>query len=164
MDDNNRQPWLLIAIAALGLALGVIALIVAFNAKSASDDAASQQSVNQVQTELSNLVDKLGIAESTLAGEQKNLQGKANRAAKQSQDAVTNVSSRLDKLEKQTAALKSNNKQTATLQKQVASLTQQVGALENRVTSTNARVTSLTQKVNKLSRELNSADGAQSAP
>ena len=81
---TTASPGLLIAIAALGLVLGVIALIVAFNAKSASDDAASQQSVDRVQTELSNLVDKLGIAESTLSGEQQNLQGKARTGPRSS--------------------------------------------------------------------------------
>ena len=157
MDDNARQPWTLIAIAALGLVLGVIALIVAFNAKSASDDAASQGSVNQVRSELSNLVDKLGIAESTLSGEQ----GKVNQAARHSQNAVANLSNRLDRLERQAATGKADERQITALQKQVASLNQQVGALENRVTSTNSRVTSLTKRVNQLSREVNSAGGAQ---
>ncbi len=152
MENDNRQSWVLIAIAGVGLALGVFALIVAFNAKSASDDAASQQSVDQIQTELSNLVDKLGIAEATLTGEQ----GKTKKAAEQSQNAVSNLSNRLDKLEKQTKSLEGNDKQTAALQRQVASLNQQVGSLNNRVTSTNQRVTSLTKRVNQLSNEVNS--------
>lgn len=151
-QNEGGQSWLLIAIAGLGLVLGIIALIVAFNAKSASDDAASQQSVNRIESELSSLVDKLGIAESTLSGEQ----GKANQAAKNSQSAVANLSNRLDKLEKQANASTSSDKQIAALQKQVNSLSQQVGALNNRVTSTNNRVTSLTQRVNSLSKEVNS--------
>ncbi|HEX7058734.1 MAG TPA: hypothetical protein VF176_02680 [Solirubrobacterales bacterium] len=135
-NENARQSWTLIAIAALGLALGVIALVIAFDAKSAGDDAASQQSVDRVQAELSNLVDKLGIAETTLTGEQKSLESKANKAAQQSKGAVANLS------------------------KQVAGLTRQVGALDNRVISTNDRVTSLTKRVNRLSNEVNSANGA----
>lgn len=147
MRDQNEggQSWLLIAIAGLGLVLGIVALIVAFNAKSASDDAASQQSVDRIEAELTNLVDKLGIAESTLSGEQ----SKTNEAAKNSQSAVSNLSNRLDKLEKQANASTSSDKQIAALQGQVNSL-------NNRVTSTNSRVSSLTQRVNQLSREVNS--------
>ena len=84
MESESRQSWLLIAIAAFGLVLGVVALVVAFNAKSASDDAASTAQVEEVSTELSNLVDRLGIAEASLTGEQRSLQGKAKQAARES--------------------------------------------------------------------------------
>ncbi len=57
-----------------------------------------RESVEEVSTELSNLVDKLGIAEASLTGEQKELQGRAKREARESRSAVTNLSNRLDKL------------------------------------------------------------------
>lgn len=161
MQSEGRQSWVLIAIAALGLVLGVVALIVAFNAKSASDDAASAKSVEEVSTELSNLVDRLGIAEASLTGEQEELQGKAKQAERESRSAVTNLSNRLDKLERQTRALE-EGEQAAT------SLTRQVASLENQVSSINSRIAALNQRVTKLTRRVNSSAqasaGAQTAP
>jgi DNA repair ATPase RecN len=145
VENEGRQSWILIAIAALGLALGVIALVVAFDAKSASDDAASQKSVDEVSTELSNLVDRLGIAEASLTGEQQALQGKAKRALKQSRSAVTNLSDRVDKLERETASLNKSVEQTASLSKQVGSLQTQVNQLNSRVTAVNKRVANLSR-------------------
>lgn len=158
MENESRQSWVLIAIAALGLTLGVVALIVAFSAKSASDDAASQQSLEEVSTELSNLVDRLGIAEASLTGEQKELQGRAKRAARESRSAVTNLSNRVDKLERQTAKLNASAKQTTSLTKQVNSLETQIATIDSRVTAVN-------QRVSKLSKRVTTADsGGQSAP
>lgn len=166
MENESRQSWVLIAIASLGLVLGVIALIVAFNAKSASDDAASQQSVEEVSTELSNLVDRLGIAEASLTGEQKELQGKAKRAARESHNAVVNLSNRLDRLERQTAKLNVAARQNASLSKQTA---KEVGTMENQISTLNTQVTAVNQRVTKLSKRVNSATsssngGGQSAP
>lgn len=161
MEQENRQSWTLIAIAALGLVLGAIALIVAFNAKSASDDAASQDSVEEVSTELSNLVDKLGIAEESLSGEQKELRGKAKREANENRDAVSNLSNRLDKLEKEAKTVSADSDRTAQLGKQVASLERQVESLNSRLAATNERVTKLTRRVNNAS---SSSAGGQSAP
>jgi DNA repair ATPase RecN len=160
VESENRQSWLLIAIAALGLALGVIALVVAFNAKSASDDAASSAQVEEVSTELSNLVDRLGIAEKSLTGEQKTLQGKANRAARESRSAVTNLSNRLDRVERQTKALEASEQSTAALAKRVGSLESQVGAIDSRVTALNQRVTKLSRRVNSGAQ----SSGGESAP
>ena len=81
--SENRQPWLLIAVAAIALVLGVVSLLIAMDAKNASNDAASQAQLDQVSNELSNLVDRLGIAEASLTGEQSALQGRAEKAAKQ---------------------------------------------------------------------------------
>jgi DNA repair ATPase RecN len=160
VDSENRQPWLLIAIAAFGLALGVIALVVAFEAKSASDDAASSASVEEVSTELSNLVDRLGIAEESLTGEQKALQGKAAEAARESRSAVANLSNRLDRVERQAKALEASEQSTAKLTKRVGSLESQVGAIDSRVTALNQRVTKLSRRVNSSAR----ASGGESAP
>lgn len=161
MENESRQSWILIAIAALGLVLGVIALIVAFNAKSASDDAASKASVEEVSTELSNLVDRLGIAEASLTGEQKELQGRARREARESRSAVTNLSNRLDKLERQTAKLNATAKQTNKLTKEVGALENQVASIDSQVTAVNQRVTKLTKRVNNASA---SDSGGQAAP
>ena len=147
MEDNNRQPWLLTAIAAIGLALGVIALIVAFNAKSASDDAATQSSVDQISSELSRLIDRLGIAEATLQGQQKSVQGTADKALRHSESAVVNLSNRLDRLEATTQA---NSKQTA--------------KLGQAVSSNSAQIKSLNKRVNKLSGQVQSGSGGQNAP
>jgi len=160
VESENRQSWLLIAIAALGLVLGVIALIVAFNAKSDSNDAASTAQVEEVSNELSNLVDRLGIAEKSLTGEQKALQGKANKEAQESRSAVTNLSNRLDKVEQQAKALEESEGSSASLNRRVTSL-------ENQVSSINSRIGALNQRVTKLSRRVNSgaqASGGASAP
>jgi chromosome segregation ATPase len=158
VEKESSQSWTLIAIAGLGLVLGIIALIVAFNAKSASDDAATQKSVDEVSTELSNLVDRLGIAEASLTGEQQALNGKAKQAARESRNAVINLSNRLDKLERQTAKLNASAKQTT-------KLTKEVGSLETEITAVNARVTAVNQRVTKLGKRVtNVNNGGQSAP
>ena len=79
--QQQQQPWALIAIAGLSLVIAAIALVVAFGAKSDSEDAAKQASVAEVQTELSNLVDRLGIAEKTLKRLERGLGGDPTRAA-----------------------------------------------------------------------------------
>lgn len=155
MESESRQSWLLIAIAALGLALGAIALVIAFDAKSASDDSATNASVEEVSSELSNLVDRLGIAEKSLTGEQVALQGKANQAAQESRSAVANISKRLGKLERQTKTLKASQQSTT-------ALTKRVGSLEDQVSTIDSRLTALNQRVTKLSRRVNSA-GAQTS-
>lgn len=157
MENESRQSWALIAIAALGLALGVIALIVAFGAKSTSDGAATQQSVDEVSTELSNLVDRLGIAEASLTGEQQALNGKAKQAATESRNAVANLTHRLNRLERQTAKLNASAKQTTKLAKEV-------GSLETEIVAVNARVTAVNQRVTKLGKSVDTVNnGGQSA-
>jgi chromosome segregation ATPase len=160
VESESRQSWLLIAIAALGLALGVVALIVAFNAKSASNDAASSESVEEVSAELSNLVDRLGIAEVSLTGAQKELSGKANQEASESRSAVANLSQRLDRVERQTKTLEADQQSTTALAKQVGSLESQVKAIDSRITALNQRVTKLSRRVNSAQ----SSAGGQPAP
>jgi DNA repair ATPase RecN len=162
VENESRQSWVLIAIASLGLVLGAIALIVAFNAKNASDDAASQQSVEEVSSELSNLVDRLGIAEASLTGQQAELQGKAKREARESRNAVVNLSNRLDRLERETAKLNAASEQTAKLTKQVGSMENQIATLNTQVTAVNQRITKLSKRVNSASSSSNG--GGQSAP
>jgi DNA repair ATPase RecN len=165
VESESQQSRLLIAIAALGLVLGVIALVVAFSAKSASDDAASGKQVEEVSTELSNLVDRLGIAETSLTGQQKALQGKARNAARESRSAVTNLSHRLEKVERKTKALEASTQGTTALAKRVASLESQVGAIAARVTATNQRVTKLNRRVNSSAQVSGGQDsGGQSGP
>ena len=122
---------------------------------------ASEQSVEEVSTELSSLIDRLGIAEESLTGEQRELRGKAKQAAKENRNTVDGLSKRLGKLERETTKLEANAEQTAKLKKRVGTLETQVESLNTRIAATNERVT-------KLSRRVNSADssggGAQSAP
>lgn len=160
MESENRQSWLLIAIAGLGLVLGVIALIVAFNAKSASDDAATGNSVAEVQTELSNLIDRLGIAEKSLKGEQKELQGKTAKEARESRSTGESLSKRLDSIERRLKTVESNEQSNAALAKRVASLEAEVRSLDSSVATLNQRVTKLTKRVNSGAQ----ASGGESAP
>jgi chromosome segregation ATPase len=161
VESENRQSWLLIAIAALGLVLGAIALVIAFDAKSSGDDSASKESVAAVDAKLTLLIDRLGIAEKSLTGEQENLKGKAKRAQRESQSVVTNLSNRLDKLERKTKALEASQQSTANLSKRVGSLEDQVGAIDSRVTALNQRVTKLSRRVNDSGA---AASGGESAP
>ncbi len=160
MESESRQSWLLIAIAALGLVLGVIALVVAFDAKNSGDDSASQESVQAVDAKLTRLIDRLGIAEESLTGEQKTLKGKAKQAQRESQSAVTNLSNRIDKLERKTKALEANEQSAANLSKRIGSLENQVGAIDSRVAALNQRVTKLSRRVNSGA----AASGGESAP
>ncbi len=165
MEDGSQQqqqPWALIAIAGLGLAISVVALIVAFGAKDSSDEAAKEESVAQVQTELSNLVDRLGIAEKTLNGDAKAATGKAQRAASESRNATINLSNRIDKLERQIAALQSSSKQTATLSKEVGALDNQVSDLRGEVANLNRRVTSLNKRFNSATTSAQNSGGKSS--
>ena len=161
--QQQPQPWALIAIAALGLVIGAIALIVAFGAKSDSEDAAKQASVAEVQTELSNLVDRLGIAEKTLNGDAQAANGKAQQAARESRNAAINLSNRIDRLERQTAKLKASAKQTAALTKEVGALDNQVSDLRGEVATLNQRVTKLTKRFNSATASANES-GGKSAP
>jgi chromosome segregation ATPase len=160
VESENRQSWLLIAIAGLGLVLGVIALIVAFNAKSASDDAATGDSVAEVKTELSNLIDRLGIAEKSLKGEQKELQGQTAKEAGESRNAVGNLSNRVDKAERQIKTLEANEQSSAALDKRVSSLEGEVRSIDSSIANLNQRVTKLTRRVNSGAQ----ASGGESAP
>ena len=157
MEGESQPSWLLIAIASLSVVLGVIALIIAFDAKSASDDAADQASVNQVSAKLSRLIDRLGIAEQSLSGKEKAQQQKDDKTARQARSAERSLSSRLATLEKQTRTLTANQQKTGSLSKRVGSLENEVGALDQRVATLNQRVT-------KLSRRVDSSGGGQAAP
>ncbi len=145
MENEGRQSWVLIGIAAVGLALGVVALIVAFNAKSTAEDAASQQSVDEVSTQLSNLIDRLGITEESLTGEQKALQGKAQKAERESRNALDTLTKRVDKLEHQNASAE-----------EIAKLTRKIESLEAQIANVNSRVTATNKRVNQLSARVNS--------
>ena len=145
MENEGRQSWVLIGIAAVGLALGVIALLVAFNAKSSAEDAASQQSVDEVSTQLSNLIDRLGITEESLTGEQKALQGKAQKAERESRNALDTLTKRVDKLEHQNASAE-----------EIAKLTRKIESLEAQIANVNSRVTATNKRVNQLSARVNS--------
>ena len=116
-NESQKQPWALIAIAALSLALAAVALVVAFGAKDTSDEAAQEASVAKVQIELSNLVDRLGIAEKGLKGDAQVANGQAQRATRESRDAAINLSNRIDRLERQIPKLNKTAKQTAVLTK-----------------------------------------------
>lgn len=145
MENEGRQSWVLIGIAAVGLALGVVALLVAFNAKSTAEDAASQQSVDEVSTQLSNLIDRLGITEESLTGEQKALQGKAQKAERESRNALDTLTKRVDKLEHQNASAE-----------EIAKLTRKIESLEAQIANVNSRVTATNKRVNQLSARVNS--------
>jgi hypothetical protein len=160
VESESRQSWLLIAIAALGLALGVIALLVAFGAKSSSEDSASEESVQVVDVKLTRLIDRLGIAEASLTGEQKALKGNASKAQRESQGAVTSLSKRLARLERQTKSLEASQRSTAALDKRVGSLESQVKAIDSRVAAINQRVTKLSRRVNSGAQ----ASGGEAAP
>lgn len=162
-SQQQPQPWALIAIAGLSLVIGAIALIVAFGAKSDSEDAAKQASVTEVQTELSNLVDRLGIAEKTLNGDAQAANGKAQQAARESRNAAINLSNRIDRLERQTAKLQASAKQTAVLTKEVGSLDNQVRDLRGEVATLNQRVTKLTKRFNSATASATES-GGESAP
>jgi chromosome segregation ATPase len=144
VENESRQSWVLIGIATVGLALGVIALIVAFDARSSADDAASQKSVDEVSTQLSNLIDRLGITEESLTGEQKVLQGKAQKVEKETRDAVANLTKRVNKLEHQNASAE-----------EIAKLTKKIESLETQVANVNSRVTATNKRVNQLSARVN---------
>jgi predicted nucleic acid-binding Zn-ribbon protein len=159
--SEDRQPWLLIGTAIVALLLGGLGLIVAMDAKSASDDAATQQEVDRIDEELSNLLDKLGIAEASLSGEESKLQGRARRAAKQSQKAAVNLSDRLERLERQTAALNASAKRTAKLSGEVSSLRRRVKAIDAEIIYLNQRIAKLSKRVSDASA---SSDGGKSAP
>jgi hypothetical protein len=153
---ENRQSWILIAIAALSLVLGAIALVVAFDAKDSSEESASQGSVQAVDAKLSRLIDRLGIAEQSLGGEQKALQGKANRAERESRSAATTLSKRIARLERQVEALEKGRRDDAALGRRVGSLESQVEAID-------ARVASLSRRVTKLSRRADADGGTGSS-
>jgi len=161
VENESRQPWTLIAIAGLGLVLGVIALVLAASAKNTADDAATQQSVEEVSTKLSNLVDKLGIAEQSLTGEQEELRGTARREARESRSAVVNLSNRLQKLERQTDELNAATKRNASLGKQTA---KEVASLETQIATIDSRITAVNQRVTNLTRRVDDESGDQSAP
>jgi chromosome segregation ATPase len=166
-NDSQRQPWTLIAIAALGLVLGVVAMLVAFDAKDKSEEGVKEVTVVRVQSELSNLVDRLGIAEESLKGDAQVANGQAQRATRESRSAAINLSNRIDRLERQTANLtasgKANGKQTALLSKEVAALDNQVRDLRSEVATLNQRVTSLTKRFNQVSAGASNS-GGKSAP
>ena len=157
MQSENRQSWLLIAIAALGLVLGALALAISFDAKNGSDDAASQGSVSAVDAKLTRPIDRLGIAEESLSGERKALQGKAKKAERKSQSAVTNLSDRLDRVE---GWAKAFGQSAATMNKRVGSLETQAGGIDSRVTALDRRVTKLSRRIDSGGQ----ASGARSAP
>jgi chromosome segregation ATPase len=159
MRGSERRSWLPIGVALIAVALGALALIVALNAKGTGEDAATQAELNAVSNELSNLVDRLGIAEASLTGRQSELQDRANHAVKQSRSAVANLSERIDRLERQTAALDASAKQAESLGRAIDSLQAQIKTVDGQIARLNQRVTMLAGRVHGAS-----ASGGQSAP
>jgi outer membrane murein-binding lipoprotein Lpp len=169
-NDSQKLPWTLIAIAALGLVLGVVAMLVAFDAKDKSEEGVEEVTVVRVQSELSNLVDRLGIAEKSLRGDAQVANGQAQRATRESRNAAINLSNRIDRLERQVPKLNKNIRQTATLTKQVAALgkgvstvAEQVKELKQEVATLNQRVTGLAKRFNQVSASASNS-GGKSAP
>jgi DNA repair ATPase RecN len=169
-NNSQRQPWTLIAIAALGLVLGVVAMLVAFDAKDKSEEGAKEVTVVRVQSELSNLVDRLGIAEKSLKGDAQVANGQAQRATRESRSAAINLSNRLDRLERQVAKLNGTARQTVVLTKQVGALGKgvsnvaaQTKELRQQVATLNQRVTSLAKRFNQVSAGASNS-GGKSAP
>ena len=74
-----------------------------------------------VDTKLTRLIDRLGIAEESLSGEQKTQKGRARKAQRESQSGLS---------------------------KRVGSLENQVEAIDSRVAALNQRVTKMSRRVN----------------
>lgn len=117
MQNEKRQFWLSIAVAALGVILGAVALVVALDAKSASDDAPSIEAVSEVAADLSQLRNRLGISEGSLSGGQTS-QGKAVQAARLSSNAIANLTKRMNYLEAHREAAEVSEQQVARLVRQ----------------------------------------------
>jgi chromosome segregation ATPase len=160
MESESRQSWLLIAIAGLSVVLGAIALVVAFDAKSSSDDAAEQSSVDQVSSKLSRLTVELGVDEESLEGEEKTMRGEETKAARGSRAAESSLSDRLAKVERQTKALEESEQENAALAKRVKSLEDEVGTIDSRIAALNQRVTKLSKRVNSNAQ----TSGGQTTP
>jgi len=162
VEENGRQSWTLIAIAALGLVLGVVALVIAFDAKNTSEDAVSKESVEKVSIRLSNLASQLGVAEKSLDSEERAVEGtatrEATRDARATRNAAASLSKRISRLEKETASLSVEAKEAKGLAKRV-------GSLETELETANSRITALNQRVTKLSQRVSSVagDGGQTA-
>lgn len=139
MEEDGRQPWTLIAIAALGLVLGVVALVIAFDAKSTSEDAVGKESVEE------------RAVEGTATRE-------ATRDARATRNTAASLSKRISRLEKETASLSAEAKK-------VKGLAKRVGSLETELETANSRITALNQRVTKLSQRVSpvAGDGGQSA-
>lgn len=138
-QSQDGRTWVLIAIAGLSLVLGVVAVVIALNAKSASDDAADQASVQSVQRQLSRLTDELGIAQTDLSGRE----GKTQQQLAASRNAVANLSNRLDKMEKQLRAVEGSADSTGGLNGRVSSLETQTSKQAGEIQSLQRQVTRL---------------------
>jgi ubiquinone biosynthesis protein UbiJ len=169
-NESQKQPWALIAIAALSLALAAVALIVAFGARDTSDEAAQEASVAKVRIELSNLVDRLGIAEKSLKGDAQVANGQAQRATRESRDDAINLSNRIDRLERQIPKLNKTARQTVVLTKQVGALGRGVSAVAEQTKDLSRQVATLNQRVTKLTKRFDQVSagagqsGGKSAP
>ncbi|HEY5816178.1 MAG TPA: hypothetical protein VIS95_07540 [Solirubrobacterales bacterium] len=160
MENETRPPWLLIAIAALSLVLGAMALVVAFDAKDSSEDSASEGSVRTVDAKLTSLIDRLGIEEESLGGEQQTLKGEAKKAQRRARSTAAGLSKRLEKAEGQIAALQKSEQGSNSLDKRVKALEAQAEAVDSRLTALNQRVTKLSRRVNSGA----SSSGGETAP
>lgn len=158
MEDQSRQPWTLIAIAALSVVLGGMALLVAFDAEDTSEEAAKSASVARVSARVTKLYARLGIAEKQTSGQEEALRSEGERALRRAAKVRTALSNRIAVLERQTAALTKSSRQDAALAKEVGKLESQAADLRGEVATLNQRVTKLTNRVNSLS--ANSAGGA----
>ncbi len=137
--SENRFRWVAIAIGALALAAGVVALIIAINVS--NDDTASQDDVNSSVAQLRQQVVAAGLqlkkGQASQQQKQKAAIGKATQGQAK-KNAVTD--SRIDAIEANV------NKLIATQKTQ----TQQIGALQASVKQLQVSVDKLTGIVHKL--------------
>lgn len=154
MESENRQSGILIAIAALSVVLGAIALIVAFNAKSASDDAADQASVAAVSAKLSRLSAHLGVAESDLSSRERAQAGSDAKTRRAARRAAAGLSARIGAVEEELVSLRKGNMKATEYGKRITALENQVTTLESNLASTN-------QRISRMQRQ--NADGGSSA-
>ncbi len=146
MEGERRQPWLLIGTAVLALGLGVLALVVALNAKSASDDAADQAAVARTDAKLTRLITHLGVTEQSLSGEQGSLSEEIRRDERQSSDAADGLAKRVDTLEREVKELESSAGQNANANKRIAALEADIEAINTRIAALNRRMAQLVQR------------------
>ncbi len=118
MSDNRTNVWLIV-LAVIALGIGVVALIIGLNAKSTSDDAATQASLTKLQRRLA----AQGFASKSKQKQQSRKQAQQGKQiAAQSKHEQT-----------QTAEINSNTQKIAVLRAQIRHLDSDVTDLKARV-------------------------------
>jgi chromosome segregation ATPase len=119
------------AVAAIGLAIGIVALVIAISAK--NDEQSHAELTQQGQQELDEKADALKAElskESAATGAAGNQAKKANRKARAARQETSSLSSEVDDLKQQVDDLKSENTSLSNkLDQQVTSLKGDVKAL-----------------------------------